>query len=269
MIASENHFLFQQESGEISSFSRACWMASVFSDRSPVKDSPNEDALAIIPIDDETAVFAVTDGCGGMRGGEIAASLTLKCLADSLASRKDEPTRLRGAILDGIELANQAVQDLRIGAACTIAVAEFHKGFIRTYHVGDSTILLTSNRGNPRYQSISHSPVGFAVESGLLDPELAMRHINRHLVSNVVGDPNMRIEMGPRIQMQARDTLVIASDGLFDNLPCPEVISHIRKGGLAKSLESLTKEATRRMRRKANRLAKPDDLSVIAVRCSS
>lgn len=244
-------------------------MASVFSERSPVKDSPNEDALAVFPIDDETAVFAVTDGCGGMRGGEIAASLTLRCLADALSERKNDPSRLRSAILDGIEFANSAVQDLKIGAACTVSVAEFHKGWVRTYHVGDSTILLTTNRGRVRYQSISHSPVGFAVESGLLPARMAMQHADRHLVSNVVGDSRMRIEMGPRMEMQARDTLVIASDGLFDNLSCSDVVNHIRKGRLATSLESLINDAGQRMHKRFNRLAKPDDLSVIAVRRSS
>ena len=266
MIARDSHFLFEQESGEVTSLARSCWIASAFSERSPNKITPNEDAVAILPLDEETAVFAIADGCGGMRGGEVAASLSLRCLADSVALCRDNPQQLRTAILDGIELANHTVQDLKIGAACTIAVAEFHQGWIRTYHVGDSTILLATNRGRVRYQSICHSPVGFAVEAGFLEPNQAMHHEDRHLVSNVVGDPRMRIEMGPRIEMGVKDTLVIASDGLFDNLTVEEVVERIRKGRLAGSLHSLTADARSRMRTDSDEPSKPDDLSVVCVR---
>lgn len=268
MIARESHFLFEQESGEVTSLSRSCWVASAFSERCPTKLTPNEDAVAILPINDEAAVFAIADGCGGMRGGEVAASLTLRCLADSVALCGENPKHLRTAILDGIELANHTVQDLKIGAACTIAVVEYHQGWIRTYHVGDSTILLSTNRGRVRYQSICHSPIGFAVEAGFLEPNQAMHHEDRHIVSNVVGDPRMRIEIGPRIEMGAKDTLVIASDGLFDNLTADEVVEFMRKGRLARSLHSLISAARTRMRTDSDEPSKPDDLSVVCVRRS-
>jgi serine/threonine protein phosphatase PrpC len=263
----ENHFLFQQELGAVTSLARSCWVASVFSQRSPEKETPNEDATVVIPLDEETAVFAVADGCGGQRGGELASSLALKCLADSIAKETDR-SNLRLAIMDGIDHANRLIQELKIGAACTIAVAEFQKGWVRTYHVGDSQLLLISNRGRVRYQSVSHSPVGFAVEAGLLEPEQAIRHDDRHVISNFLGYQEMRMEIGPCLEMGSRDTLIIGSDGLFDNLFEKEVIEVMRKGRLATSLQSLTDAASERMRGQGDSPCKPDDLSVIAVRRS-
>ncbi len=105
--------------------------------------------------------------------------------------------------MDGIDHANRLIQELKIGAACTIAVAEFQKGWVRTYHVGDSQLLLISNRGRVRYQSVSHSPVGFAVEAGLLEPEQAIRHDDRHVISNFLGYQEMRMEIGPCLEMGA------------------------------------------------------------------
>lgn len=267
-VSTDNLMLLQTECGEVTSLARSCWVAAVFSQRSPAKQTPNEDATIAIPLSEETAVFAIADGCGGMRGGEQASSIALECLAEAVDRRRESPNDLRAAILDGIESANQKIADLKIGAACTIAVAEFHRGTIRTYHVGDSMILLTSNRGTLRHQSICHSPVGFAVESGFLEPSQAMHHEERHIVSNVVGSASMRIEIGPTMVMSPRDTLLIASDGLFDNLLTEEVVETIRKGRLATSLQSLTRFALQRMCEDSDQPSKPDDLSVIAIRRS-
>ena len=63
-----------------------------------------------------------------------------------------------------------------------------------------------------------------AVESGMLDEDEAVHHEERHLISNVVGADDMRIEIGLSINMAAKDTLLLASDGLFDNLYLNEII---------------------------------------------
>ncbi len=263
---SPHQFLLREENSDILSQKDVHWECCAVSRRSPSKESFNEDAVGIIRVDEETVVFAIADGCGGMRGGEQASSLALQVLAESIERNESGADRLRIAILDGIEEANLAVQELRIGAACTIAVVEYHRGTIRPYHVGDSMILVTGIRGRMRYQSVSHSPVGFAVESGMLAADAAMHHEDRHIVSNVVGDARMRIEIGPSIVLAPRDTVVIASDGLFDNLSVEEVVDGMRKGKLPKALASVTDLAHQRMLGIKDQPCKPDDLSVIGIR---
>ena len=265
-IVSHHQFLLREEKSDILSQRDALWEACSFSRRSPFKETYNEDAVGIIHVDDETAVFAIADGCGGMRGGEQASEIALQVLFDSIERNESGPERMRVAILDGIEQANIAVQDLKIGAACTIAVVEYHRGTIRPYHVGDSMILVTGNRGRIRYQSVCHSPVGFAVESGMLAADDAMHHEDRHIVSNVVGDSRMRIEIGPAVKLSRRDTVVIASDGLFDNLAIEEVVNGIRKGKIADALALVTDLAHQRMLGIEGQPCKPDDLSVICIR---
>lgn len=266
---SQTVHLYQHDQGDSYSLDDRGWDASVFTQKHPFKLSSNEDAAAIIRVDDDTAVFAIADGCGGMRGGEQASLIALQTLADSIAKFDASPSRLRVAILDGIEEANEAVQSLKIGAACTIAVVELHRGTIRSYHVGDSMILVTGNRGRIKYQSVSHSPIGFAVESGLLDADDAMHHQDRHLVSNVVGCESMRIEIGPIIRLGQRDTVIIASDGLFDNLNVQEVIDRVRKGKLPSCVDSLVSLASQRMHGIEDKPCKPDDLTVIAFRSAA
>jgi serine/threonine protein phosphatase PrpC len=242
------------------------WQAAFVSRRNPFKSGPNEDALAWYEVDGDAAVFAIADGCGGMRGGEQAARMALQILGDSIASHT--ASRLRPAILDGIEQANESIRGLRIGAACTLAVVEYRAGVVRPYHVGDAKILVMGGMGRVRYRSICHSPVGFAVESGWLEASDAMHHEDRHLVSNVVGCERMRIEMGPSIRLESRDTIAIASDGLFDNVTIEEGITLLRKGPLERSVSDIVDLATCRMHGVKGAPCKPDDVSLIAIRQS-
>jgi PPM family protein phosphatase len=159
------------------------------------------------------------------------------------------------------------VQEIGMGAATTLAVVEIREHTLRPYHVGESMILVVGQRGKSKLQTVSHSPVGFAVESGLLDAVEAMHHEDRHLVSNVVGNADMRIEIGPCVELAPRDTLLLASAGLFDNLHLPEIVELLRKGPLPDAVRSLAAEARRRMQcPQDGHPSKPDDLTIVAWR---
>ncbi|MEZ6064948.1 MAG: protein phosphatase 2C domain-containing protein [Planctomycetaceae bacterium] len=177
------------------------------------------------------------------------------------------PTLTRVAILEGIESANRELLDRGIGAASTVAIVEMHGQTARTYHVGDSMILAVGQRGKVKLQSVSHSPIGFAVESGMLDAAAAMHHAERHVVSNVVGAAGMRIEMGTELELAPLDTVLIASDGLFDNLHVPEIIDLMRTGPADHAVRALALAASRRMRDpQPGDPSKPDDLTIVLYR---
>lgn len=241
---------------------------AIFSIRDPYKDSVNEDSLAIIPVDKKSCVLLVADGAGGMRAGALASSITVQCINKAVLHGIQKNSELRDSILNGIENANNEVLALGIGANTTVAVAEIHDNHVRTYHVGDSMILVLGQRGKVKLQTISHSPVGYAVEAGVLGEQEAMQHEERHLVSNMIGDTNMHISIGPTVQLNARDSVLIASDGLFDNLHIDEIIEYCRKGAINKSALKLKNKACYRMTTKdSTNPSKPDDLSFIEYRC--
>jgi len=239
----------------------------VYSARSPAKESGNEDTAAVIPYNNGTTVLVVADGAGGMRAGAQASGLTVNTLQDTLAQAAAEGRDSREAILNGIEKANQAVIDLGIGASTTLAVTELQGRSVRSYHIGDSEIMLVGQRGKIKLQTISHSPVGYAVEAGLLDHAEAIHHEERHLVSNMIGHAEMRIEIGPATLMAPRDTLLLASDGLFDNLHANEIIDHIRHGAVKKAADRLIAACRQRMTAPGGENpSKPDDLTFILYR---
>jgi serine/threonine protein phosphatase PrpC len=174
---------------------------------------------------------------------------------------------LRGAILNGFEDANQAVLGLGFGAATTLAAVEVQGSRVRPYHVGDSLILVVGQRRKVKLHSVPHSPVGYGVESGLIDEKEAMYHEERHIVSNVLGAQDMRIEIGPVLELAPRDTLLIASDGLWDNLHTEEIVEVVRKGPLLVAVDSLATKCDDRMRNGGDSTpSKPDDLTFILFR---
>jgi serine/threonine protein phosphatase PrpC len=79
----------------------------------------------------------------------------------------------------------------------------------------------------------------------------------------------MYIEIGSALEMAARDTLLVASDGLFDNLHTEEIVGICRKGQLASACRVLRGRCRERMLEpKEGQPSKPDDLSFILYRRS-
>lgn len=253
---------------EPSRMSLAGGTVAAFTRRSPAKESPNEDSSAVIRTGPDAGVLVVADGVGGARAGQQASAIAVDAIHAAVAQATDGRPDLRTAILDGVERANRSILELCIGAATTLAVVEIDGTRIRPYHVGDSMILLIGQRGKIKLQTIAHSPVGHALEAGVIDEHEALHHKDRHVVSNIVGHEAMRIEIGPPIQMAQRDTLLLASDGLADNLTESEIVETIRCGRLPERLSQLANHVDARMRNPSTdgRPSKPDDLTILAYR---
>lgn len=261
------HIFLDRDLSEATVIPFAAGLAAIYTARCPDKETPNEDAAALIACDSACGVLAVADGFGGQPAGEQAARLALESLIQQVETAMVAGEPLRSAILNGFEVANEAVTNLGIGAATTLVVLEIDNDRARTYHVGDSTAMIVGQRGKLKLQTVSHSPVGYAVEAGWLEEGDALHHEDLHIVSNMVGSPEMRIDLGPSVLLRPRDTVLLGSDGLFDNLPTQEVTNLIRMGPLAAAAERLSAECDQRMRSPdAGQASKPDDVTFIAYR---
>ncbi|MCA9079255.1 MAG: serine/threonine-protein phosphatase [Planctomycetaceae bacterium] len=260
--------------------------AVCFSNVAPLKPTGNEDSWGAITVSRQSGLLAVADGLGGHRGGRAASQLVidqlssqakalpqsgpLPVLGDAVLIDNEwepSPLEMQMAILSAIEETNQELIRRGVGSATTLALVEVQGRAVRTYHVGDSEILVVGQRGRVKGRTVSHSPVGYARQAGILNETEAMYHEERHLVSNVVGIAEMRIEMGPRIELAARDTVLIASDGLFDNLYEQEIVEIIRKGQLEAGVRQLAELASSRMLLGQGGVpSKADDLTIVAFR---
>ena len=227
----------------------------------------NQDGAALVELGPGRGVLAVADGLGGQPAGEKAARLALESLVDAVLETEARGGNLRAAVLDGFERGSQRVQDLGVGAATTLVVVEIESGRLRPYHVGDSMILVVGQRGRRKLQTVPHSPVGYGVEAGLIHESDALHHDELHLISNMVGAADMRIEVGSPRPLSPRDTVLLASDGLLDNLHLDEIVERIRKGPLEAAARALVEKGRERMAgRSESAPSKPDDATFIVYR---
>jgi serine/threonine protein phosphatase PrpC len=196
-----------------------------------------------------------------------AAGRALTALAETVGAAAGEGDLLSRA-LAGFDAANRAVLDMRVGAGTTLVAALVSGGEARVLHAGDSMAIVTGQRGRVRLQIVAHSPTGYGVEAGLLTEHEALRHEERSTILNVVGSEDMRVEIGQPVRLAARDTLLLASDGLCDNLMVDEIVDMVRAGPLGAALDALAGRAVERMA-SGGEIGHPDDLTMLAYRPTS
>ncbi len=235
----------------------------VFSEQNPTLMTDNQDASGYFSVNQHSLVLAVVDGMGGAPCGGQAAHTIINTLTEHLTPLENHDA-VRTAVLDAIEDANQRILQWGVGAGATLVLAIVTSDGARIIHVGDAEALLCSNRGRIKFSTISHAPVAMALEIGVIDELSAIQHHERNIINNFVGSREMRIEIGPQLKLRKFDTLLLATDGLFDNLLTNEILETIRCGKLDRRSHHLLDMARQRMR--GEHLvdhAKPDDLTVL------
>jgi PPM family protein phosphatase len=168
----------------------------------------NEDVYVVDP-----PIFAIADGMGGAKAGEVAAALA----ADAL---RGEGGRGEDAVVGLIQEANRrvyqrATEDAEAsGMGTTMTVALLEDGRVRIGHVGDSRAYLL--RGGELSQlTDDHSLVGELVRSGKLAPEDAESHPQRSVITRALGtDPDVDVDT-ITIETRAGDLFLLCSDGLY------------------------------------------------------
>lgn len=233
---------------------------------SPGEDRPNQDACMLRGVPSGGLILGVADGMGGGPAGDVAAAIALEEL-DLALDAEDSAGDSRGAILRGLESANERVQAEAPGAGTTVVVAEVDGTTLRSCHIGDSGLLVVSQRGQIKYRTVAHSPVGYALEAGVLDEGDALRHDQLHEVSNALGFSGMRVEISATRELSPYDTVVLATDGILDNLTSEEVGRLVASGGLRAAACALAQACEARMAGSAPAgPSKPDDLTFVLYR---
>ena len=184
----------------------------------------NEDAYVIEP-----PLFAIADGMGGARAGEVAAEIAATALREARGAVIDEES-LEAIIVD----ANRRVWERSIadpataGMGTTMTVAFVDSGTERVVlgHVGDSRAYRL--RGSELEQvTTDHSLVAELVESGVLTPEEAERHPQRSAITRAVGtDRAIQVDVFS-VAAEPGDLFLLCSDGLTDMLSESEIAASI------------------------------------------
>ena len=236
----------------------------VWGTRRPGADRASEDSVLVHCAHDHL-VLVVADGAGGHALGGEASEAAVRAMARAFERESDEEldARLRRARHEAV----RAVAGLGREAITTVALATLQNNKLTTWHAGDSTILLMGQRGRRKLRTVDHTPPGLEVAAGTMTLDEARAHGERNLLVNALGSDDVGWESNGPIDLGDRDTLVLATDGLFDNLSDDEVVEHLRKGPFERSLVA-TIEANRERMYESDGAwpGKPDDVAIIAWR---
>lgn len=226
---------------------------------------PNQDACLCLDLKGNGLVLAVADGMGGHSQGELAARLTLEALEDCVVESIRTGGGLRVGVMDGFEAAQAQVHALGSGAGTTLVVATIDGEGMRSFHTGDSMALLTGGRGLIKHQSLDHSPTAYALRAGLIKESEVLAHPERHVLLSAIGHPGLQIDVGPAVPLAVKDSLLLASDGLTDNLLGGAIIRLMKNRAGLKACAALAAKARTKMMDEGG-LGKLDDLTMVLFR---
>ena len=213
----------------------------------------NEDAYVLAP-----PLFAIADGMGGARAGEVASSLAAAAVQAGEANGNGKE---RVAAL--IQSANRSVYDRSssdaevAGMGTTMTVALVEDASVTFGHVGDSRAYVLRDRSLEQLTD-DHSLVAELVRGGKLSEEEAEHHPQRSVITRALGtDPDVDVDTFT-VEAQQGDLFVLCSDGLTDMVGDEEIAEVLGDG--REDLEEAAKELVRR----ANKAGGQDNITVIA-----
>ena len=215
----------------------------------------NEDSLAIRP-----PMFAVADGMGGAKAGEVASALAVEAVKN--AGDSDEPVEEQLAAI--VRSANRRIYDLAVadesrrGMGTTLTLVKVHDGEISIAHVGDSRAYRMRDSELSQVTR-DHSLVAELERSGQITAEAAEHHPQRSIITRALGpEPDVEVDTYT-LSGRDGDLFLICSDGLTSMISDDEVTSILRS---AASLD----EAAEALVLAANQSGGKDNITVILFR---
>jgi PPM family protein phosphatase len=184
----------------------------------------NEDAYVFEP-----PLFAIADGMGGARAGEVAAGIAVAALREDRRNVTDEASL--EAVIDEANrrVWHRSVTDpgtSGMGTTMTVAVVDGSDDRVVFGQVGDSRAYRL--RGDQLEQvTTDHSLVAELVRSGVLTPEEAERHPQRSAITRAVGTESAIEADVFSVPAEPGDLFLLCSDGLTDMLTADEIASTI------------------------------------------
>ena len=196
-----------------------------FGDRTDVgRGRPeNEDSLLVDPDD---GLYAVADGMGGHRAGEVASATAIDALKSAYlgGQRLDQAVGAANAAVFA-----KAAEDASLrGMGTTLTAIAVHDSTAELGHVGDSRAYLMRG-GTVTQVTEDHSLVEQLVREGRLTPEEAQNHPQRAIITRALGiDSDVAVDTY-RIDLEPGDRLMICSDGLTNMLSDDTIAQTLRR----------------------------------------
>jgi protein phosphatase len=219
--------------------------------------SGNEDALLI-----GATVFAVADGMGGHRGGEVASAAALEPLRALDGRRFGGSDEALAALTDAVVRANREVSRRShdepglegMGTTLTAVLVDGRDAHL--VHVGDSRAYLA--RGERFVQlTDDHTLVQALLDQGRITPEQVATHPHRSVITRAVGVASDVEVDALSLTLRDGDRLVLCSDGLTGVVDDAAIARAVRDERPEAAVDLLVAAA--------NEAGGPDNVTVVIV----
>jgi protein phosphatase len=212
----------------------------------------NEDAFVVEP-----PLYAVADGMGGARAGEVASQLALSTITEmqkaGTASLEDE---VREA--NRIVFARAGEDERYAGMGTTLTAVLASPEAIHLAHVGDSRAYL-ARAGALRQLTRDHTLVDRMVQAGEITRDEAEVHPHRNVLLRALGtEPKVDVDADD-IGLLEGDRVVLCSDGLTTMVTEDQILA------ILDATVGKPQDAADRLVRAANRAGGIDNITVIVL----
>jgi serine/threonine protein phosphatase PrpC/TolA-binding protein len=181
----------------------------------------NQDSFLCVP---QHGLFAVFDGVGGQRAGEVASSMAAETVEESLENITAASSH--DLIKRAIKFANRDIYERAEGEpeyqsmATTVALVHLADHRATIAHVGDSRVYRLEE-GYFYRETIDHTDVNDDLRAGLL-PELGGAK-NRNVINRALGaEPDVEVEV-KTIIIPDGARFLLCSDGIYRHMPDEEI----------------------------------------------
>ena len=217
--------------------------------------SANEDDFVLAP-----PFFAVADGMGGAKAGEVASAMATEGFEGESDSGEPAETQLARILRE----ANRRIYDLAVadeshrGMGTTLTAAKVTGDEISLAHVGDSRAYRMRD-GELEQLTKDHSLVAELERSGQITAEAAEHHPQRSIITRALG-PEPEVEVDTyTVTGREGDVFLLCSDGLTSMISDEEI------GSILRSADSLDAAADALVRA-ANQSGGKDNITVVLFR---
>ena len=208
----------------------------------------NEDSYLV-----EEPLFAVADGMGGHKGGDVASQLALETIEGEPAA--DLAQRLRDANAAVFERSQSDRSVTGMGTTVTAVVVEGTSALFA--HVGDSRAYLL-RAGDLRQLTDDHTLVARMVKTGEITEAEAEVHPHRSVLTRALGtEPDVIVDEFD-VALTDGDRLLLCSDGLTGMVTEEQIVAIL-------SAAPDPQDAANRLVRAANRAGGVDNITVVVI----
>lgn len=223
--------------------------------------SINQDSS--LTINGEMQIFAVADGMGGHKAGEIASAMAIETI-QKYQGQKDDIRQMLNEIIQNADQQIYAAQENNAdcqGMGTTLTMAVVKGNLLYIGHVGDSRAYLYRN-DHLLQITTDHSLVNELLKQEQITEEEAINHPQKHLLLQALGSGNkLNIEINC-FSLERSDIILLCTDGLNNMLTDDEMVQI-----LAQEKTSLQAK-TEQLVTAANQKGGLDNITVILFRPS-